>query len=115
MHEQAPSAAPTGSGPAAAPRWRPISAIDRRVLGVLVEKAKTTPDAYPMSVNALRTGANQKNNRYPLMELEEEDISESLDRLRGLARSPKCRGADASPGSVIRCTTGWESTKSSWP
>jgi uncharacterized protein YceH (UPF0502 family) len=64
------------------PRWKPVSAIDRRVLGVLVEKAKTTPDAYPMSINAICTGANQKNNRYPLMQLEPDDVEESLDRLR---------------------------------
>jgi uncharacterized protein YceH (UPF0502 family) len=65
-----------------APRWRPISAIDRRVLGVLVEKAKTTPDGYPMTINAICTGANQKNNRYPLMQLEPDDVEESLTRLR---------------------------------
>ena len=35
--------------PPAAPRWQPLGAIDRRVLGVLAEKAKTTPDVYPMS------------------------------------------------------------------
>src|SRR5690242_7827076 len=65
-----------------APKWRPLSAIDRRVFGVLVEKAKTTPDQYPMSINSLRTGGSQKNNRYPLMELEQEDVEESLSRLR---------------------------------
>jgi uncharacterized protein len=66
------------------PRWRPIGAIDRRVLGVLAEKAKTTPDAYPMSLNAITTGCNQKNNRAPLMQLEADDVQESLDRLREL-------------------------------
>lgn len=64
------------------PCWQPLSAIDRRVMGVLVEKSKTTPDQYPMSTSALRSGANQKNNRYPLMELELEDVEESLARLR---------------------------------
>ncbi|MCE9544657.1 MAG: YceH family protein [Planctomycetia bacterium] len=66
------------------PRWRPIAAIDRRVLGVLVEKAKTTPDVYPMSLNALTTGCNQKNNREPHMQLTPDDVTDSLDRLRGL-------------------------------
>jgi uncharacterized protein len=44
--------------PAAGParRWQPLGAIDRRVLGVLAEKAKTTPDIYPMSLNAICTG-----------------------------------------------------------
>jgi hypothetical protein len=64
------------------PAWRPVSAIDRRVLGVLVEKAKTVPASYPLTVNALCTGANQKNNRSPEMELAPQDVQESLDRLR---------------------------------
>ena len=53
----------------ASPRWKPLPGIDRRVIGVLIEKAKTTPDVYPLSVNALRSGCNQKNNRYPLERL----------------------------------------------
>ena len=65
-------------------RWQPLSAIDRRVLGVLAEKAKTTPDIYPMSLNAICTGCNQKSNRAPLMQLESSDVEESLDRLREL-------------------------------
>ena len=63
-------------------RWRPLGAIDRRVVGVLAEKAKTTPDVYPMSVNAICTGSNQKSNRAPLMQLEPSQVEESLDRLR---------------------------------
>ena len=81
-----------------APRWRPVSAIDRRVLGVLVEKAKTTPDAYPMSVNALCTGANQKNNRYPLMQLEPDDVEASLERLRAVGAVAEVQGG----GRVLR-------------
>lgn len=68
----------------AAPRWCPLSAMDRRVLGVLAEKAKTTPDAYPMTLNAIVTGCNQKSNRAPMMQLEAEDVQESLDHLREL-------------------------------
>jgi uncharacterized protein YceH (UPF0502 family) len=79
------------------PRWRPLTAIDRRVLGVLVEKAKTTPEGYPMSVNALRSGANQKSNRYPLMDLEVEDIAESLERLRGLGAVAEVHGGGRVP------------------
>jgi len=75
-----------------APRWQPIPAIDRRVLGVLGEKAKTTPDAYPMTLNAIKTGANQKNNRFPLMEVEVDDVSDALDRLRGLGAVAEIRG-----------------------
>jgi uncharacterized protein len=69
---------------APARRWQPLSAIDRRVAGVLAEKAKTTPDAYPMSLNAVCTGCNQKSNREPVMQLEPADVEESLDRLREL-------------------------------
>lgn len=64
------------------PRWQPLEAIERRLLGVLIEKAKTTPDVYPMSLNALRSGCNQKNNRFPQMQLEEEQLEEHLDSLR---------------------------------
>jgi uncharacterized protein YceH (UPF0502 family) len=66
------------------PRWQPLGSIDRRVIGVLAEKAKTTPDIYPMSLNAICAGCNQKSNREPQMNLEPEDVEESLDRLRQL-------------------------------
>jgi hypothetical protein len=78
--------------PKPAPRWQPIVAIDRRVLGVLAEKAKTTPDAYPMSVNAICTGANQKNNRHPLMNLQPDDVEASLERLRPLGAVAEVQG-----------------------
>jgi uncharacterized protein YceH (UPF0502 family) len=51
---------------------------ERRILGVLVEKAKTTPDTYPLSVNALVTGSNQKSNRDPLLNLSDQDVEEAL-------------------------------------
>jgi uncharacterized protein YceH (UPF0502 family) len=79
------------------PRWKPLAALDRRVLGVLVEKAKTTPDGYPMSVNSLRSGCNQKNNRYPLMEVEIEDVEESLARLRSLGAVTEVQGGGRIP------------------
>ncbi len=83
--------------PGQQPRWRPLAAIDRRVVGVLVEKAKTTPDAYPMSVNALRSGCNQKNNRYPLMDLEIEDVEASLARLRAAGAVAEVQGGGRVP------------------
>lgn len=67
-----------------ASRWRPLAAIDRRVIGVLIEKAKTTPDAYPMSLNSIVAGCNQKSNRCPVMNLAGDDVETSLERLRGL-------------------------------
>jgi len=79
---------PTGTPPT----WKPVRATDRRVLGVLVEKAKTTPDAYPMSLNALVTGSNQKNNRAPVTQLTAEEIELSLDRLRQLGAVAAVQG-----------------------
>lgn len=61
---------------------RPLDANERRVLGVLIEKAKTTPDQYPLSLNAVVTGCNQKSNRDPLMHLDEESASRALTSLR---------------------------------
>ena len=69
---------------ASGPRWRPLSPRQRRVVGVLIEKAKTTPDAYPLSLNALTTGCNQKSNRSPQMQLTPDDVQTVLDELRDL-------------------------------
>ncbi len=76
-----------------APQWQPLNPIDRRVLGVLVEKAKTTPNAYPMSVSAICTAANQRSNRHPVMQLESDDVEESLERLRTLGAVGMIQGA----------------------
>jgi len=70
--------------PAQPAGWQPLTAMQRRVLGVLVEKAKTTPDAYPLTVNALTNGCNQKSNRSPKMELEAYEVEECLVQLRNL-------------------------------
>ena len=58
--------------------WPVLSPAERRVLGVLVEKAKTTPDVYPMSINSLMTGSNQKSNRDPIMNLSDENVENTL-------------------------------------
>jgi uncharacterized protein YceH (UPF0502 family) len=77
------------AAPVASPPWPALDLQERRVLGVLVEKQKTskTADAYPMSVNALTTGANQKSNRDPVLSLSEEEAVEALARCqkKGLA------------------------------
>ena len=64
--------------------WKPLDARQRRVLGVLVEKVKTTPAGYPMSVNAIVAGCNQRNNRDPLMSLDDIDVSNTLGELQNL-------------------------------
>jgi uncharacterized protein YceH (UPF0502 family) len=55
---------------------------EARVLGVLIEKALTTPDQYPLSLNAIVNGSNQKNNRYPVIEMTEEAAFEAAEGLR---------------------------------
>jgi hypothetical protein len=66
----------------AAPQWKPIDETSRRILGVMIEKAKTTPNAYPLTLNSLTTGSNQKNNRDPVMSLEEEIVEDVCEKLR---------------------------------
>ena len=52
-----------------------------RVLGVLIEKSFITPDAYPLSVNAITTGCNQLTAREPVMSLSETEVQDAVDRL----------------------------------
>ena len=59
-----------------------LTPVQARVLGVLVEKQHTVPDTYPLSLNALVSGCNQKNARDPVMELAERDVQAALDELR---------------------------------
>ena len=66
------------------PSWKPLSPEQRRVLGVLIEKAKTTPATYPMTINAIVLGCNQKNNREPLMTVGSGDVERILEELRAL-------------------------------
>ncbi len=75
------------------PKWRPLSPRQRRIAGVLVEKAKTTPDAYPMTLNSLRTGCNQKSNRDPQMDLTEGEVEEALEELREMGAVGEVQGS----------------------
>jgi hypothetical protein len=61
---------------------RTLDAIEIRVLGCLLEKQQTTPEYYPLTVNALVAACNQKSNRDPVMELTEGDVVAALYRLR---------------------------------
>ncbi len=74
------------------PNWRPLDEMQRRVLGVLVEKAKTTPDAYPLTVNAIKTASNQKSNRSPKMDLAADDVMATLDELREMGAVAEIQG-----------------------
>jgi hypothetical protein len=61
-----------------------LSALEARVLGVLVEKEHTVPDIYPLSLNALMAGCNQKNNRDPVMNATDAEVQAAVDRLKPL-------------------------------
>jgi uncharacterized protein YceH (UPF0502 family) len=69
----------TSSAPRATPTLSPIEA---RVLATLMEKARTVPDSYPLSLNSLILGCNQKSSRDPLMELSEADVAQALNGLQ---------------------------------
>ncbi len=72
------NATATGVGPS----WVPLVPRERRILGVMVEKAKTTPENYPMTLAAIVTGCNQKSNRDPVTNYDQDDVEDTLHSLR---------------------------------
>lgn len=58
-----------------------LNVVEARVIGVLIEKEVTTPDQYPLTLNSLITGCNQKTNREPVMNLDESEVQDALDTL----------------------------------
>jgi uncharacterized protein YceH (UPF0502 family) len=92
MSPETEQIAPNAAGP-----WPVLDMRERRMLGVLVEKAKTTPDAYPLSVNALTTGCNQKSNRDPILNLTDLEVEETLARCQKQGLAIKITG-----GRVVR-------------
>ncbi len=62
-----------------------LSLLETRVLGVLVEKQHTVPDTYPLTLNALVAGCNQKTSRHPILEATEAEAQAALDHLKSLA------------------------------
>jgi len=76
-----------------------LSPVEARVLGVLFEKQYTTPDVYPMTVNALLAGCNQKTSRHPVMELKEADVLSALESLKSRSLVMESYGAS---GRVLR-------------
>jgi uncharacterized protein YceH (UPF0502 family) len=73
---------------ATAPSEAPLTAVETRILGCLIEKQATTPEAYPLTLNALVLACNQKTSREPLMNLNPGQVGQGLRSLegRGLAR-----------------------------
>jgi len=72
-----------------------LTEIEARVLGALVEKDITTPDYYPLSLNALVNACNQKNNRDPVMALDEESVRSALSTLQEKRLAGPASGADS--------------------
>ena len=97
------------------PRWRPLNSRQRRVLGVLIEKAKTTPDAYPMTLNALVAGCNQKSNRSPQMNLNADDIQQAVDELREMGAIVEVQGSGRVPKYRHQMYEWLGAKRRSWP
>lgn len=76
-----------------------LSPIEARVLGVLMEKQATTPDIYPLTLNGLTAGCNQKTSRNPVMNVSERDLQSALDSLRRQSLVIESYGAS---GRVLR-------------
>src|SRR5947209_20617777 len=72
-----------------------LSEVEARVLGALIEKEITTPDYYPLSLNALVNACNQKNNREPVMNLDEEAVRQALDGLQMQRLTGSSSGAES--------------------
>ncbi|MBU1350852.1 MAG: YceH family protein [Gammaproteobacteria bacterium] len=81
------------------PATRPLTPNEARVLATLMEKARTVPDSYPMSLNGLLTGCNQKTSRDPVMSLSDAEAQEALDSLKLLTLAFESSGSR---------TTRWE-------
>ncbi|MGA8147025.1 MAG: YceH family protein [Gallionellaceae bacterium] len=73
-----------------------LSLIETRVLGVLAEKQRTVPDSYPLTLNSLVSGCNQKSSRDPVIEASEAEVVVALDSLRGLSLIVETSGGRAS-------------------
>lgn len=70
-----------------------LSLVETRVLATLVEKQRTVPDTYPLSINALAAGCNQKTSRNPVLELGEPEILQAIDSLKDLGLVSEVSGS----------------------
>ncbi len=73
----------------------PLTDVDVRVLGSLMEKAQTTPEYYPLSLNALVNACNQSSNRDPVVKFDEGTVARSIEALRQRSLVRAARGIDA--------------------
>ena len=73
-----------------------LSLLETRILGVLAEKQRTVPDSYPLTLNSLVSGCNQKSSRDPVIEASESEVLVALDNLRALSLLVESSGGRAS-------------------
>jgi len=71
-----------------------LTSVEARVLGALIEKEVTTPDYYPLTLNALVNACNQRSNRDPVMDLDEDDVRQALHALEDRRLAGRARSAD---------------------
>jgi len=72
-----------------------LSLVETRVLGVLAEKQRTVPDSYPLTLNSLVSGCNQKTSRNPVLELSEAQVQAAIDSLKGYSLVAETSGGRA--------------------
>jgi len=73
-----------------------LDPVEQRVLGALLEKQRTVPDTYPLTLNSLVAGCNQKTSRHPVMELGDAQVQAALEGLRAHALITETSGGRAS-------------------
>lgn len=79
------SSSDSATSPASRPPIRALTPLEARIIGVLSEKQNTVPDTYPLSLNALTSGCNQKTAREPVMNVSDADVSAAIDNLKRLS------------------------------
>ena len=90
MNESTDAVEPAGAVAAAGAGTRPrtlreLTILEARVLGVLIEKERTVPDTYPLTLNALVAGCNQKSNRNPVLDTNDAHALAAVEALKGLS------------------------------
>ena len=93
MDENRTDTDPPEPAPVALPEPQ-LDLVEARILGVLIEKEMSTPEYYPLTLNALRTGCNQKSNRDPVVDMDDYTTANGLERLRAKEAARSISGAD---------------------
>ena len=92
-----PTTASASEAAGQARSMRPLSLLEARVLGVLVEKSHTVPDSYPLSLNSLTLGCNQKTARDPVISASEGEVQGAVDALKSLSLAFESSGSRVTP------------------